>query len=259
MKENNWLFQWNHYINDENIVDDDFHLFNDWIRPVTLEDFTGKTALDCGCGRGQHLSFLIPYISRAVGVDLNTVQTAQKYVVSDKVQFISDNIATMSLGEQFDIVYSIGVLQHTDDPGSSFTNIKKHLKSGGRLIIWVYAWEGNFINRILLEPLTRHFFSKLSRTLVLNISFCITCLLYGIVYSLYLPPLRFLPFYEYFLNFRKMKFAKNRQNVFDKLNAPQTRFLKRETMEQWFNDAEFSQVVISPYAGVSWRATGIRR
>ena len=58
------------------------------------------------------------------------------------------------------------------------------------------------------------------------------------------------------IKIRKLGFKRNNLNVFDKLNAPQTIFIKRDTIKEWFNPNEFSDVHISPYKGVSWRAAG---
>jgi hypothetical protein len=47
--------------------------------------------------------------------------------------------------------------------------------------------------------------------------------------------------------------------VFDKLNAPQTHFISHSMIEQWFDPNEFTDIHISSYVGVSWRASGTRK
>ena len=51
------------------------------------------------------------------------------------------------LGGPFDVVYSIGVLQHTHDPDRSFANLVGLLHPGGKLVVWVYSQEGNAVAR----------------------------------------------------------------------------------------------------------------
>ena len=255
-KKDNWSFQWDAFKNDASFFEDDLFLFKQWIYPNKLEDFSGKTALDCGYGRGQHLKMIAPYVKKAVGVDLNTADVAREYLKEPNIELLSGDIAAVSLPEKFDIVYSIGVLQHTDDPSRSFANIKSQLKKGGRLMVWVYSREGNALNRFLVEPMKELVFKRLGRGALLAVSRAVAALLYLPVYTVYLLPLGFLPFYEYFANFRRLTFEKNYQNVFDKLNAPQTHFIGRETVERSFKTDEFCDVHISSYLGVSWRASG---
>lgn len=249
-KRDNWSFQWDAFKNDEAFFEDDLFLFKQWIYPNTLEDFSGRTVLDCGYGRGQHLRMVAPYAKKIVGVDLNTADVAREYLKDGRIELLQGDLAVISLPGKFDVVYSVGVLQHTDDPTRSFLNIKRQLRKGGRLIVWVYSREGNALNYYLVEPLTGLLFKRLSRRLLLAISLLTTVLLY-------LLPLGFLPFYGYFGNFRKLTFKKNYQNVFNKLNAPQTHSITRATVESWFNPGEFENIHISPYMGVSWRASGM--
>jgi SAM-dependent methyltransferase len=253
-KQQEWQWQWKH------MQDDNRWLFEEWILPVTLEDFRGKTVLDCGCGGGQHVEFTSPVAAHVTAVDLNALESAkERNAARTNIDFVEADIATMNLGKTFDVVYSIGVLHHTDDPTASFRNIAKHCRSDGRVLVWVYSKEGNFLNEWALEPLKRVLIDHLPRSVVLLLARVLTALLYIPIYTVYLLPLRFLPFFEYFQNWRRLSFKRNMLNVFDKLNAPQTWFIPRQMVEEWFKDTDFTDVRISPYKGVSWRATGIRR
>ncbi len=55
-------------------------------------------------------------------------------------------------------------------------------------------------------------------------------------------------------NFRKLPFRRNQLNVFDKLNAPQTRFTTLAKSREWFNEKRFvpDSISIRKYAGVSY-------
>ncbi|MBN2285276.1 MAG: class I SAM-dependent methyltransferase [Tissierellales bacterium] len=251
VRQSEWHKQW------EMLRDDELFLFTDWIYPNTLEDFTGKDVLECGCGGGQHTSFLSPYVKSITGVDLNTIDIAAKRCKGLKnVKLIEDDIATIDLKKQFDIVFSIGVIHHTDNPDKTVANLKKHVKSGGKLILWVYAKEGNFLARNIVEPFRKLFLKDMNRKIILFISKILTLLMYFPIYTIYLFPLKFLPYYEYFANFRKMSFCRNALNVFDKLNAPQVEFISRGRITKWFDEKEFKDVHISSYVNVSWRGSG---
>jgi SAM-dependent methyltransferase len=193
-----------------------------------------------------------------LGVDLSCAErAAERNRDQPNVSTQAGDVARADLGRQFDIVYCIGVLHHTGDPSASFCNLARHVKPGGRMIVWVYAHEGNFWNRVLVEPLKRALYGRWPRNVLLALAHVLTVLLYVPIYTIYLLPLRWLPYYEYFRNFRRLTYARNMLNVFDKLNAPQTRFLHRGEVAGWFAEG-FRDVLVSPYAGVSWRASSTR-
>ncbi|MBS1517296.1 MAG: class I SAM-dependent methyltransferase [Bacteroidetes bacterium] len=253
-KQSEWNEQWTL------LQDNELFLFKDWILPNTLDDFRDKEVLECGCGGGQHTSFIAPYAKSITAVDLNTAEIAKtRNKEFSNIEFVEDDIAKMDLGKKFDIVFSIGVVHHTDDPDLTFENMKNHTRPGGRTIVWVYSQEGNSLVKYGVEPVRKLFLKGMSRKSLLGLSKLITALLYIPVYSVYKLPLKFLPFYEYFDNFRKMTFERNTLNVFDKLNAPQVDFISRQRISKWFNSEDFSGVTVNPYKGVSWSGSGTRK
>ncbi|MBX7255214.1 MAG: class I SAM-dependent methyltransferase [Candidatus Hydrogenedentes bacterium] len=255
VKQREWHDQWTLFDDREEF------LFLDWIHPATLEDFRGMDVLECGCGGGQHTRLVASQASSITAVDLNTIDIARERTRQfPNVTFVEADIATMELGRQFDIVFSIGVIHHTDDPDKTAANLTKHVKSGGRLIIWVYSKEGNALVRWGVEPIRRLLLRGASPKFLLWLSRFITAAMYLPIYTVYLLPLRFLPFYEYFRNFRMLDFNRNVLNVFDKLSAPQVEFIDEARIHRWFEqDNAFSAVHISRYCGVSWRGSGIKR
>ena len=253
-KHPQWSWQW------QKFYDDNEWLFTEWIWPKTLEDFRGKDVLDCGCGGGQHINFVSPYAASVTGVDLNAIACAGENAKHLKnVTLVEADLAEMDLKKTFDIVYCIGVLHHTDNPDKTFASIARHCKTGGNVIVWVYSHEGNFWNRTLLESFKRSVLLKLPRSINLIIAHLLTALLYIPIYTIYLLPLKSLPFYEYFQNWRKLSYQRNLLNVFDKMNAPQTWFISKKQIEGWFDPDKFKDISITPYKGVSWRGSGTLR
>ena len=243
--------------------DDERFLFEDWIKPATLADFHDQDVLEGGCGGGQHTAMVAAAARQVTAVDLNTIDIARartRHLAN--VTFVEADLATMDLGRTFDVVFSIGVIHHTDDPTRTFDNLYRHCKPGGRMIIWTYSAEGNALVRYGVEPVRRVLLSRLSRPLLLRIAQLITAALYPPVHTLYrLPRLAFLPYFAYFANFRRLSFERNVLNVFDKLNAPQTAFTTLATCRRWFNPDRFvaDSISIRPYVGVSWSLTAVKR
>jgi SAM-dependent methyltransferase len=252
-KQGEWHEQWSM------LQDDESFLFQEWIHPLSIEDFRGKTVLECGCGGGQHTSFVAPLARHITAVDLNTSDIARRRNDgAENIDFVEDDIAKMKLDRDFDMVFSIGVVHHTDSPDATFDNLYLHTKPGGKTIVWVYSKEGNWLVDNVVEPIRKRFLVRMSRKRLLTLSKLITAIMYLPIYTVYLLPLKVLPFYEYFGNFRKLSFYRNCLNVFDKLNAPQVDFISRHRMEAWFSKDRYTDVCISAYKGVSWRGSGTK-
>lgn len=248
-----WLYQWSR------LQDDSERLFRDWIHPHRPEDFRGLCVLDAGCGNGQHLRLVARYAREVVGVDLHCASlAAERCRDLANVTTREADLVTMDLGRRFDVVYSVGVLHHTEDPRAAFRNLARHTRPGGLLVVWVYSREGNLLNRVLLEPLKRHVLQRWPRGALLALAHLVTLALYLPVHTVYRLPLPFLPYHAYFANFRRLAYRRNLLNVFDKLNAPRTAFLRRDEVEEWFSRG-FRDVHLSRYVGVSWRASGRRQ
>jgi SAM-dependent methyltransferase len=250
-----WLYQWSR------LRDRDTTMLWEWIAPFRAADFAGRDVLECGCGGGHHTAIIARHAKWVTAIDRSTTEIARERCAGlDNVRFLAADLMTLELGRQFDVVVCIGVIHHTDDPDRVFENLALHVKPGGALLIWTYSAEGNAPVRYLVEPLRRAILAHLPRRLVLALSWLVTAALYPIVHTIYrVPFLSFLPYYEYFRTFRRLSFDRNWLNVFDKLNAPQTRFTTRATCERWFDADRFETVSIRRNDGVGWSLMGIRR
>lgn len=250
-KHPEWHYQWQHH------KDDVEFLFFDWIFPYTLEDFRDMRVLDAGCGPGHHTRIVSPVAKSVTALDLNTAELAgSKLSEFDNVHIVEADLALYKTGDRFDMIYCIGMIHHTDSPEKTFENLTKLCQPDGVILVWCYSEEGNTLVRYIVEPLRKIFLRNRSRKFIDTLSTLLTASMYPIVHTLYRLPLPFLPFYEYFENFRNLSFKRNVLNVFDKLNAPQTDFISRKRIENWFNENDFYDVRIEAYKGVSWRASG---
>lgn len=247
-----WNYLWT------TLQDNDEWLFRDWIRPNLLENFAGKTVMDAGCGPGHHTRLSARFAARVVGVDLNTSSIA-KEKLSDltNVEIVAGDIARWDTGERFDIVYSVGVVHHTQDPDATVAHLKTLVKPGGRIIFWVYSREGNGFVYWVLEPLKKYFLDYLPRGAVMALSHVLTIvgsLLMNTFYRLPLPE-RF-PYYTYCKNLRGSSYQRRLLNVFDKLNAPTTHLITEQQAHQWI--AGWKDPHVDFYVGTSWRVSATK-
>jgi 2-polyprenyl-3-methyl-5-hydroxy-6-metoxy-1,4-benzoquinol methylase len=248
-RQQEWLFQW------ERFRDDCRFLFLDWIWPNDLESLRGLDVLEAGCGQGQHTRILSEVAATVTAVDLNTAPLLVPSSLPENVRVVEADIAQIDLGRVYDVVMSIGVVHHTDDPDATVANLRRHVRNGGRLILWVYSREGNALVRWLVEPARKTLLRLLPRSALVQLARVVALFVALAAHTLYRLRLPWLPYYAYMENWRRLTFPRNVLNVFDKLNAPQTQFITRKRALAWSQGPCFEVEHLSSYLGVSWRIT----
>lgn len=105
--------------------------------------------LDAGCGAGfTALALFAPILGQLqyVGVDISTAVDVAKQRFAERGfdgTFIQSDINRIPLPDQsVDLVYSEGVLHHTDDTRAALTAVVRLLKTGGRILFYVYRKKG---------------------------------------------------------------------------------------------------------------------
>jgi SAM-dependent methyltransferase len=100
----------------------------------------GTSVLDVGCGIGRWSRLAARRGARVVGVDLSPtmINEARRRTAHSNCRFVVDDIASFDLGERFDRVVAVTVLQHIledDRLRDAVANIARHLAPDGRAII----------------------------------------------------------------------------------------------------------------------------
>lgn len=105
-----------------------------------------KIILDAGCGSGHSaLLFFAAHLNRHdyLGVDIsNAVDVARTRFAEagHPGDFLLSDILTMPVPDgSVDVVFSEGVLHHTDDTRRALLTLAAKLKRGGRIMFYVYA------------------------------------------------------------------------------------------------------------------------
>ena len=220
--------------------------FLDWIAPWTPEDLRGQSVLELGSGSGallHHMSQCAPRLLR--GVDLGSrVLTAPGLLGSRAIiekGDITDHAELFARFGQLDRVYSIGVLHHLNQPKAGFETLLRMTKPGGQFHAWVYAHEGNFVVRSMVDPLRKvvnhlpWYLNKYGIAAPLSVPFYgyskFCCWLSSFAGS-NLP----LPLYHYMLWVGKRDFKFHHHVAFDQLVTPTTHYIRKETIESWLSD-----------------------
>lgn len=110
------------------------------------KDLKGKRILDAGCGTGEKSIFFAKARAKeVVAIDFSKgqLEEARKKANKDKVKnivfkekdILKDNLSDLG---KFDIIVSLGVLHHTENPKKAFALILGQLKQNGIIIIGLY-------------------------------------------------------------------------------------------------------------------------
>ena len=204
--------------------------FEDWFAPITQQDAADKTVLELGCGNGSLLVHMAEWQpSRLVGVDLgSSVVSARENMEASGfgAYEIRQGDLTAFSSDGFDLVYSIGVLHHLNEPAKGFQSVVANTKAGGRFHCWVYAREGNTVVIHFVDPI-RKIASRLPWWITKYFIATPLVVPYYIYAKLlrffrWLPLLKAAPLYDYSLWIARRGFLFFRHVAFDQLVTPQT-------------------------------------
>jgi len=108
-----------------------------------FDQYNGKDVLEIGCGMGIDLLQYAKGGANVTGIDLT-----EKAIQNSKAHFAHRNMKgtfhTMNSEKldfpdnSFDLVYSFGVLHHTQDTQQAINEVNRVLKPGGKAIIMLY-------------------------------------------------------------------------------------------------------------------------
>lgn len=109
------------------------------------DDLSGKKILDAGCGTGQRLLAVARRYPNAqfVGLDMTAASLAvaealrQRHGIGN-VEFRQSELLNFSPDSPFDIILSIGVVHHLEDPSCGIRFLSSLLGENGLLILWLY-------------------------------------------------------------------------------------------------------------------------
>lgn len=222
--------------------------FLKWVTPLKPADFKSKAVLDAGCGTGRNSYWPLIYNASKVcafDFDKHTVQVAKKNLSkfkNAKVEYMS--IYNIKYTNTFDIALCIGVLHHLENPKLAIKNLIKATKKGGRVVVWVYGYNGNSWIVKLVNPL---------RDLTSQLPLPITNLL---TYFLSIPFVIFLKLFPqkkpYLKQLKGFKFWHIHSIILDQLIPKIANYWKKEQVLELFKGTGVKEIKIYPVNGMSW-------
>lgn len=109
---------------------------------VCFKRFNGKKVLEIGCGGGYDAYQFCAAGADYTGIDITPQNplNASKHIsyYGYKARFLELDAEHLNFNEEFDYIYSFGVLHHTPDMQKVLSNCYKALKQGGEVQVIVY-------------------------------------------------------------------------------------------------------------------------
>ena len=124
--------------------------YGDIARADWLKDYgDAPILLDAGCGAAvSGIALFAPVMDRLryIGVDISSAVDVAKQRFQERgwsAAFLQADLQKLPLpADSVDLLFSEGVLHHTDDTAKSLAAVVRHLKPGGRAIFYVYRKKG---------------------------------------------------------------------------------------------------------------------
>jgi len=227
----------------------------------------GLQVLDAGCGMGRWLHFARQEGAAIVGMDVSAAIDVAAARDGDGADFVQADLRLPPFApESFDLVYSLGVVHHLEDPLSGVRALARLVRPGGELRLYVYRslkdeprWR-----RLLLSAVTalRGVTTRLPYPMVHSVAWLVAltasvCFLWPRRVLRRFPLgdrlTRGLPLVQYVDAPFRMLVAEQ----FDRLVAPIEGRFRKDEVEAWIRAVGLDIVAVMP--GLGWRVIARRR
>jgi SAM-dependent methyltransferase len=228
--------------------------FRGWIQPLGPADFAGREVLDAGCGMGRNSYWAARWgAASVVAVDeAELAVAAAREVLAElpAARVERASIYDLPFQESFDLCFCVGVIHHLEHPRRAVEQLRRALRPGGRLVVWLYGYEGNQ-PWILFFKLAHPLLRRLPPALVHALAYLCSAPIY---LGIRLP----LPWSPYLRSLRRFPFAHVHKIVFDQLLPSLTHYYRGPEVEALFEAAGFESFEVHCNRGYSWTVVARR-
>jgi len=227
--------------------------FRRWTAALPQEAWKGARFLDAGCGMGRNSHWAM--LEGATGgiafdIDERSLAAARENLKPHAtVEVRNHSIYEVIEENAFDIVFSIGVIHHLEEPHLALRQMIRAVKPGGYVMIWVYGRENMGWLTRYFDPFRKVLFSRMPLRLVYHLSLYPTALLW---LALRLGFSRL----EYYRLLRRFGFAHLRAIVFDHMIPRIAHYWPREFVESLLRNAGLEDIRLVHVNEMSWSAAG---
>lgn len=211
--------------------------------------------LDVGCGAGRNSCWAMKHGASggvAMDIDERSLAVARSNLEPyPTVQVVFKSVYDLEPDLGFDIVFSIGVIHHLDDPARALQRMARSVKPGGKVMIWVYGYENMEFYVRVLNPLRHALLSRLPVSWVRMLAFVPTAALWLLLR---------LGFgrIEYLKLLRRFPFMHLHHIIFDQMLPRIANYWRRDQVESLMKAAGLSDIHLEWVNQMSWSAVGVR-
>jgi SAM-dependent methyltransferase len=123
--------------------------FQDYFSGLDLTTLRRARVLDAGCGMGRHARQLAPHCEQILAIDFSRAIDAAARTVRHlpNVACVQADLTRLPVADQqFDFVYSMGVVHHLANTEDAVRGLVRTVRPGGRLRLYLYwkreGWSG---------------------------------------------------------------------------------------------------------------------
>jgi len=125
-------------------------------------DLSGLQLLECGCGAGRFTEVLLAQGARVTSVDLSEAVEANQnnFPQNERHRIAQADILNLPFAPgSYDVVFCLGVIQHTPSPEATLESLYRQIRPGGMLVVDHYSHRLSWYTKSAL-PL-RYYFRRL--------------------------------------------------------------------------------------------------
>jgi SAM-dependent methyltransferase len=222
---------------------------------VSPEVFKGAKVLEIGSGTGRIVHMLLAAgAAHVTAVEPSRAMSVLKENTSsssERITYLHCRGDELPADPPQDFVVSIGVLHHIPEPQPVVAAAYRSLKPGGKIVIWLYGWEGNGSYLSVILPI-RILTSRLPHWLLSPICHGLNLLVAGYIGLAKLFP---VPLRRYVTEIlARFSMSKRYLVIYDQLKPAFAKYYKECEVRKLLEDAGFEEVKLHHRHGYSWTA-----